>query len=124
MRLLRVSAPLREIKPAPDFVSRRDAVYDGGQYNRGDHRGGTEMQRFKFSHSLRLKKLKRLHPNQSAKEASMALIQTVSPDQAEGKVREVYDMMMEKARVIPKPFEMMSPSPELLSLAGQSIACW
>ncbi|RLC20937.1 MAG: hypothetical protein DRI57_03570 [Deltaproteobacteria bacterium] len=82
------------------------------------------MQRFKFSHSLRLKKLKRLHPNQSAKEASMALIQTVSPDQAEGKVREVYDMMMEKARVIPKPFEMMSPSPELLSLAGQSIACW
>ncbi len=51
----------------------------------------------------------------------MALIQTVSPDTAEGKVRELYDMMMEKARVIPKPFEMMSPSPELLSLMTQSI---
>lgn len=51
----------------------------------------------------------------------MALIQTVSQEEAEGKVKEIYDEMMKKARVIPKPFQMMSPSPSLLSLAGESI---
>ncbi|MGE0086371.1 MAG: hypothetical protein AB7S75_18335 [Desulfococcaceae bacterium] len=51
----------------------------------------------------------------------MALIQTVSPENAEGKVKEIYDMMMERARVIPKPFQMMSASPELLAIVHQSI---
>ncbi|MEA3437636.1 MAG: hypothetical protein U9R43_14295 [Thermodesulfobacteriota bacterium] len=51
----------------------------------------------------------------------MALIKTVSPDEATGKVKEVYDVMMEKARVIPKPFQMMSPSPALLEIMLQSL---
>ncbi len=51
----------------------------------------------------------------------MALIQTVSPEEAEGSVKEIYDEMMERARVIPKPFQMMSLSPQLLSLMNQSI---
>ncbi len=51
----------------------------------------------------------------------MALIQTVSPENAEGKVKEIYDVMMERARVIPKPFQMMSASPELLAIVHQSI---
>jgi len=51
----------------------------------------------------------------------MALIKTVSPEEATGKVKEVYDVMMEKARVIPKPFQMMSPSPVLLEIMLQSL---
>jgi len=51
----------------------------------------------------------------------MALIKTVSPEEATGKVKEVYDVMMEKARVIPKPFQMMSPSPALLEIMLQSL---
>ena len=49
----------------------------------------------------------------------MSLIKTVSPEEATGKVKEVYDVMMEKARVIPKPFQMMSPSPALLEIMMQ-----
>ncbi len=43
----------------------------------------------------------------------MALIQTVQPENAEGVVKEGYEMYMEKIGIIPKPMEMMSASPGL-----------
>ena len=52
----------------------------------------------------------------------MALIRTVAPDEADGKVKEVYDFMMKKAGVIPKPMAMMSPSPTLLGMMQQGLA--
>lgn len=51
----------------------------------------------------------------------MALIKTVSPEEATGKVKQVYDVMLEKARAIPKPFQMMSPSPALLEIMLQTL---
>lgn len=51
----------------------------------------------------------------------MALIQTVAAEDAEGKVKEVYDRLMETARVIPLPMQMMSASPVLLSIQIQSL---
>ena len=43
----------------------------------------------------------------------MALIKTVSPEQAEGKMKEAFDMFIENLGVIPKPLEMMSASPAI-----------
>ena len=51
----------------------------------------------------------------------MALIKTVLPEEATGKVKQAYDVMMEKARVIPKPFQMMSSSPTLIDIMLQSL---
>lgn len=51
----------------------------------------------------------------------MALIQTVSAEDAEGKVKEVYEKLMETARVIPRPMQMMSVSPDLLAIQIQSL---
>lgn len=52
----------------------------------------------------------------------MALIQTVAFEQAEGKVKEVYDRLMETARTIPLPMKMMSASPDLLAVQIQGLA--
>ena len=46
----------------------------------------------------------------------MALIKTVSPDQAEGTIKEGYDMFIKNLGIIPKPMEMMSASPALFEL--------
>lgn len=43
----------------------------------------------------------------------MALIKTVSLDEAEGNIKEVYDKLMEKAGMVPKPLELSSASPAL-----------
>jgi hypothetical protein len=43
----------------------------------------------------------------------MALISTVSPEKAEGSIKEGYDMFMKNIGIIPKPMEMMSASPAL-----------
>lgn len=51
----------------------------------------------------------------------MALIQTVTAEEAEGKVKEVYDQLMSTARVIPRPMQMMSASPDLLAVQIQSL---
>jgi alkylhydroperoxidase family enzyme len=45
----------------------------------------------------------------------MALIKTIEPDQAEGAVKEAYDTMLERIPFVPKPLQMMSANPELLS---------
>jgi alkylhydroperoxidase family enzyme len=51
----------------------------------------------------------------------MPLLNLVKPQQATGKVKEVYDMMLEKARVVPVPLQMLSPSPVLLGFTAQNI---
>lgn len=51
----------------------------------------------------------------------MALIQTVEPDEAEGKVKEIYDTMQKNAGTIPAPLQLASASPRMLDTAWQSI---
>ena len=51
----------------------------------------------------------------------MALIQTVEPDKAEGKVKEIYDFMQENAGVIPAPLQLASASSWTLGMVWQSI---
>ena len=51
----------------------------------------------------------------------MALISTVSPGQAEGKMKEAYDMFIQHLGVIPKPLEMMSASPAIFDQQLQRI---
>lgn len=51
----------------------------------------------------------------------MALISTVSPEQAEGKMKEAYDMFIQNLGVIPKPLEMMSASPAIFDQQLQRI---
>jgi hypothetical protein len=46
----------------------------------------------------------------------MALINTISPESAEGIVKEGYEMFMQNIGIIPKPMEMMSVSPALFEL--------
>ncbi|MFH1982883.1 MAG: hypothetical protein ABIL58_13655 [Pseudomonadota bacterium] len=46
----------------------------------------------------------------------MPIIETVAPDKAVGKVKEVYDIVMKRAGTIPKPFQMLSASPDLIGL--------
>jgi len=51
----------------------------------------------------------------------MALIRTVPPEQAEGTIKEGYDMFMKNLGIIPKPMEMMSASPALFELQFRRI---
>lgn len=45
----------------------------------------------------------------------MSLLQTVAPENAEGKVKEAYDFFSEMAGMVPLPIQMVSTSPDLLS---------
>lgn len=51
----------------------------------------------------------------------MARITTVTPEEAEGVVKEGYDMFMKNVGMIPKPMEMMSASPALFSIQFERI---
>ena len=51
----------------------------------------------------------------------MALISTVSIEEAEGTIKEGYDMFMQNIGIIPKPMEMMSASPALFELGLRRI---
>ncbi|MDY7036450.1 MAG: hypothetical protein SV375_09875 [Thermodesulfobacteriota bacterium] len=51
----------------------------------------------------------------------MALINTVSLENAEGTVKEAYDMFMKNLGVIPRPLEMMSASPAIFGQQLQRI---
>jgi hypothetical protein len=55
------------------------------------------------------------------KEAPMAMIKTVSPEQADGKMKEAFDMFIENLGVIPKPLEMMTASPAIFDQQLQRI---
>ena len=46
----------------------------------------------------------------------MALINTVSPEEAKGIVQEGYDMFLERLGTIPRPMELFSVSPKLFGL--------
>lgn len=52
----------------------------------------------------------------------MSLIRTLSFEEAEGAVREMYAFMREKAGMIPKPLAMMSASPALFEVASKTMA--
>ncbi len=45
----------------------------------------------------------------------MSLLKTISPENAEGKVKEAYDFFNGMAGMVPLPIEMISTSPDLLS---------
>ena len=51
----------------------------------------------------------------------MALIQTIEPEKAEGKVKEIYDFMQENAGVTPAPMQLASASPWMLDMVWRSI---
>lgn len=51
----------------------------------------------------------------------MALISTVPIEEAEGIIKEGYDMFMQNIGIIPKPMEMMSASPALFELGLRRI---
>ena len=51
----------------------------------------------------------------------MALINTVSLENAEGTIKEAYDMFMKNLGVIPRPLEMMSASPAIFDQQLQRI---
>ena len=55
------------------------------------------------------------------KEKTMALIQTVEPDKAEGKVKEIYDFMQKNVGIIPAPLQLASASSGMLDMVWQSI---
>ena len=51
----------------------------------------------------------------------MALIQTIEPEKAEGKVKEIFDFMQENVGVTPAPMQLASASPWMLEMVWQSI---
>jgi len=51
----------------------------------------------------------------------MALISTVAPEQAEGIVKEGYEMFLKNVGAIPQPMQLMSVSPALFDLQLQRI---
>ena len=52
----------------------------------------------------------------------MALLNTVAPENAQGKVKEVYGMFEQLNIPVPLPLQMMSVSPDYLALQGQMIS--
>jgi hypothetical protein len=56
-----------------------------------------------------------------AEETTMPLINTVSPEHAEGIVQEAYELFKKRVGSIPKPLEMLSVSPELFELQFRRI---
>ena len=51
----------------------------------------------------------------------MALIETVSPEKAEGQAKKIYDTMLNTAGVIPTPLQLASASPWMLDMMWRSI---
>jgi len=51
----------------------------------------------------------------------MALIETVAPEKAEGDIEKAYSVFMNTIGVVPKPFQMLSVSPELMKIQRQLI---
>jgi hypothetical protein len=51
----------------------------------------------------------------------MAIIQTVSPEKAEGETKKIYDMMLENVGVVPSPLQLASASPGILNFSWESI---
>ena len=54
-------------------------------------------------------------------EIIMALIKTVSPEAAQGEVKDIYDKMMQNVGVVPSPLQLASASPGVLKFHWESI---
>lgn len=52
----------------------------------------------------------------------MTFLSIVPTDKAEGDVKKQYDFFLERAGVVPKPFQMLSVSPELMGIQAQAVA--
>ena len=51
----------------------------------------------------------------------MAILQTVSPEKAEGETKKIYDMMIQNIGVVPSPLQLASASPGILNFSWESI---
>ncbi|MFC1533380.1 carboxymuconolactone decarboxylase family protein [Thermodesulfobacteriota bacterium] len=51
----------------------------------------------------------------------MAIIQTVSPEKAEGETKKIYDIMLQNVGVVPSPLQLASASPGILNFNWESI---
>ena len=51
----------------------------------------------------------------------MTLIQTVNPENAEGKAKEIYDTMQKTIGMIPAPMQLASASPWMMDMVWQSV---
>lgn len=51
----------------------------------------------------------------------MAIIKTVSPEEAQGEIKEVYDAMLQGVGMVPSPLQLASASPGIFKLYWQSI---
>lgn len=51
----------------------------------------------------------------------MAILKTVDPRTAEGKVKEIYDTMLKNVGIIPSPMQLASASPGIMSFLWESI---
>ena len=51
----------------------------------------------------------------------MAIIQTISPEAAEGETKKIYDMMLQNVGVVPSPLQLASASPGVLNFHWESI---
>ena len=47
----------------------------------------------------------------------MPIIQTVSPEKAEGETKKIYDIMLQNVGVVPTPMQLVSISPAILNLS-------
>ncbi len=51
----------------------------------------------------------------------MAIIQTISPETAEGETKKIYDKMLQFVGVVPSPLQLASASPGILNMQWESI---
>jgi alkylhydroperoxidase family enzyme len=52
---------------------------------------------------------------------NMPLINTITPENAQGTIKEAYDMFMQRIGIIPKPLQLMSASPNLFEIQVRRI---
>ena len=51
----------------------------------------------------------------------MAIIETISPETAQGETKKIYDMMLKNVGVVPAPLQLASASPGMLNFQWESI---
>jgi len=51
----------------------------------------------------------------------MTIIQTISPEKAEGETKKIYDTMLQNVGVVPSPLQLASASPGMLNFSWESI---
>ena len=51
----------------------------------------------------------------------MSIINTVKPEEAEGEIKAMYDLMLENAGIVPAPMQLASASPGMFGMLAKSI---